>query len=89
MEFEEQKKAGGVAGTLGMSSLVNYNSVRLFQKTAFYRDALNAAEYLTRQEGKVMGWLNVVLIKEFMTVRIEIDLNYIDLHPSNIETLGW
>jgi UBA/TS-N domain len=36
-----------------------------------------------------MGWLNVVLIKEFLTLRCEIDLNYIDLHPSNIETLGW
>ena len=29
------------------------------------------------------------MIKEFLTIRGEIDLNYIDLHPSNIETFGW
>lgn len=36
-----------------------------------------------------MGWMNVMVVKEFLTVRTEIDLNYIDLHPSNIETFGW
>ena len=33
--------------------------------------------------------MNIVVIKELLTVRCEIDLNYIDLHPSNIETFGW
>jgi hypothetical protein len=36
-----------------------------------------------------MGWLNIMVVKEFFTIRCEIDLNYIDLHPSNIETFGW
>ena len=29
------------------------------------------------------------LTKEFLNIRIEIDLNYINLHPSNIILLGW
>jgi hypothetical protein len=33
--------------------------------------------------------LNLVVLKELLTLRIEIDLNYIDLHPSNIYLLGW
>jgi hypothetical protein len=36
-----------------------------------------------------MGWMNIMVIKEFLTIRGEIDLNYINLHPSNIETFGW
>jgi len=36
-----------------------------------------------------MGWMNIMVVKEFLTIRAEIDLNYIDLHPSNIETMGW
>ena len=37
----------------------------------------------------IQGWLNIVVIKEFLNVRIEIDLNYIDLDPSNVTILGW
>lgn len=30
-----------------------------------------------------------MVLKEYLSIRIEIDLNYIDLHPSNIVLLGW
>jgi hypothetical protein len=31
----------------------------------------------------------MVVIKEMMLIKAEIDLNYIDVHPSNIEIFGW
>ena len=31
----------------------------------------------------------MVVIKEFLTVRAEIDLNYLDFHPSNCNLFGW
>ena len=30
-----------------------------------------------------------MVLKEFLSIRAEIDLNYIDLNPSNIILLGW
>ena len=44
---------------------------------------------MTREEKQIKGWLNLVVLKEFLSIRAEIDLNYIDLHPSNIFLLGW
>lgn len=86
----EQKKAGTLDSDIGCgAAIVNYGSVRKFEKTKFYQAAIAAQEYLSKNEEKVKGWLNLVVIKEFLTVRAEIDLNYIDLHPSNIEALGW
>jgi hypothetical protein len=37
----------------------------------------------------VKGWLNIVLVKEILNLRLEIDLNYLDLTPSNILLFGW
>jgi hypothetical protein len=31
----------------------------------------------------------LVVTKEFLNVRVEIDLNYLNIHPSNITILGW
>lgn len=89
MRQEEQKKLGNLDVDVISSSIVNYNCIRLFEKTKFHKDALEAAEYLTNNELYVKGWLNLVVIKEFLSVRMEIDLNYIDLNDSIVETFGW
>ena len=44
---------------------------------------------MSKEETSIKGWFNLVVLKEFLTVRVEIDLNYIDLHPSNIALFGW
>jgi hypothetical protein len=33
--------------------------------------------------------LNIVIVKELLLVKAEIDLNYLDIHPSNLEIFGW
>ena len=33
--------------------------------------------------------MNIVIIKEFLTIRLELDLNYIDIGPVNIAMFGW
>ena len=38
----QEKKNAGQLGDLVLSSIVNYNSVRLFEQTKLYRDALAA-----------------------------------------------
>ena len=63
--------------------------MRLFERTLFYSQAIEAQTYLHTEEAQIKGWLNLVVIKEFLTVRAEIDLNYIDLHPSNVGIFGW
>ncbi len=30
-----------------------------------------------------------MIIKELLLVKAEIDLNYLDMHPSNLEMFGW
>lgn len=72
-----------------LSNILNYKSIKLFEKSKFYLDTLEAIEYLKATEASIKGWLNFVAIKEFLTVRIEIDLNYINLHPSNVGLFGW
>jgi hypothetical protein len=37
----------------------------------------------------VKGWLNLVIVKELLLVKAEIDLNYLDIHPSNLDVFGW
>ena len=69
--------------------LVNSQSVKMFTTTKFCKQVIAAQEYLAKNEAKVKGWLNIVLIKELMLVKLEIDLNYIDLSPYNIEIFGW
>ena len=71
------------------STVLNYKSVQLFEKSKFYKEAQEAQEYLAHNENSIKGWLNLVLIKEFLNIRAEIDLNYIDLDPSNATILGW
>jgi hypothetical protein len=39
-------------------------------------------------EKRIKGWLNIVMIKEFLTIRLEIDLNYIDITPGNAALFG-
>jgi hypothetical protein len=72
-----------------MVGLVNSHSVKLFTSTKFCKQVLAAQDYLSKNEAKVKGWFNLVLIKELMLAKIEIDLNYIDLSPYNIEIFGW
>ena len=78
---------GGVSGAA--LALVNSNSVKLFTTSRFYKEALYAQRYLQQNEAKVKGWLNLVIIKELLLVKVEIDLNYLDVHPSNLEMFGW
>ena len=33
--------------------------------------------------------MNLVIIKELLLIKAEIDLNYLDVHPSNLEIFGW
>ena len=79
--------------TGGMSraalALVNLNSVKLFTSSRLYLEALYAQRYLQQNEAKVKGWLNLVIIKELLLIKVEIDLNYLDVHPSNLEMFGW
>lgn len=70
-------------------SLVNSNSVKLFTQSRFYKEALYAQKYIQMNEEKVKGWLNLVIVKELLLVKAEIDLNYLDIHPSNLEVFGW
>jgi hypothetical protein len=44
---------------------------------------------LYNHEALVKGWLNIVIIKEFLSVKLEIDLNHIDLTPGNAALLGF
>ena len=44
---------------------------------------------MIKNEAKVKGWLNIVVIKELLLVKLELDLNYIDLNPQNLEIFGW
>ena len=44
---------------------------------------------MIQNEAKVKGWLNIVVIKELLLVKLELDLNYIDLNPQNLEIFGW
>lgn len=62
---------------------------RLFEETLFYTEALEAIKYLERNESRVKGWLSVSVTKQTLTVRCEIDLNYLDVLPTTIETFGW
>lgn len=70
-------------------ALVNLNSVKLFTSSRLYLEALYAQRYLQQNEAKVKGWLNLVIIKELLLIKVEIDLNYLDVHPSNLEMFGW
>ena len=51
-------------------ALVNSNSVKLFMITLFYQEALEAQRYLLQNEAKVKGWLNLVIIKEFLLIKV-------------------
>jgi hypothetical protein len=79
--------ASGVSGAT--LALVNSNSVKLFTSSKLYKEALYAQSYLAKNEPKVKGWLNLVIIKELLLIKAEIDLNYLDIHPSNLEIFGW
>ena len=70
-------------------ALINSNSVKLFTTTRFYEEALEAQRYLQQNEAKLKGWLNLVIIKEFLLIKVEIDLNHLDLHAFNLEMFGW
>lgn len=72
-----------------MSGVLNFKSVRLFEQSRLFKQCQEAMEYLQEHQDKIEGWLNLVVTKEFLNIRIEIDLNYINLHPSNITMLGW
>jgi hypothetical protein len=37
----------------------------------------------------IKGWLNLVIIKEFLTIKLEIDLNCIDITPGNAALFGF
>lgn len=63
--------------------------MRLFEKTKFYLNVLDAHDYISHNNDVIKGWLNLPIIKEFLTVRLEIDLNYVDIAPVNIEMFGW
>lgn len=78
---------GGMSGAA--LALVNLNSVKLFTSSRLYLEALYAQRYLQQNEAKVKGWLNLVIIKELLLIKVEIDLNYLDVHPSNLEMFGW
>lgn len=88
-QIEQQKKTGiGFSANIQLG-LVSSISLQKFVSTKFYKDAIEAQEYLQKNESIVKGWLNLVIIKEMMLIKAEIDLNYIDMHPSNLEIYGW
>ena len=33
--------------------------------------------------------MNLVIIKELLLIKAELDLHYRDVHPSNLEMFGW
>jgi hypothetical protein len=72
-----------------LNSVLNFKSIRLFSKTKFFKEAIEAVEYLKNEEKAIKGWLNLVVTKEFLNIRAEIDLNYIDFNPSHCSLFGW
>lgn len=72
-----------------MCNIINAKSIKFFEKSKFYKEAMDALQYIAKEEKSIRGWLNFVVIKEFLTIRAEIDLNYIDLHASNLGLFGW
>ena len=69
--------------------MFNMKAVKAFEGTKFYEQALEAQEYINRNEQLIKGWLNVAVIKEFLTVKLEIDLNFLDISPINALILGF
>jgi hypothetical protein len=47
MDFENAKKEGNFGAEMGLKNLINYNCIKIFQKTKFIKDAEEAAQYLT------------------------------------------
>jgi hypothetical protein len=89
--LEQQKKYGKLGGgdLNFLNDIINIKSIRIFESTTFYRQIIEAQDYLLKNEAIVKGWLNINLIKEFMILKLEIDLNYIDLIPSNSALFGF
>lgn len=82
-----QQKFGGP--NLSLYDVMNLKSIKVFETTKFYQECAEAQQYLANNEEQVKGWLNIVLVKEILNLRLEIDLNYLDLTPSNILLFGW
>ncbi|CDW86592.1 uba ts-n domain containing protein [Stylonychia lemnae] len=90
LENANKLKLGGALISSSLpSTVLNYKSVQMFEKTKLYKEALEALEYLAHNENIIQGWLNLVVIKEFLNIRMEIDLNYIDIDSSNVTIMGW
>jgi hypothetical protein len=43
---------------------------------------------LIDHEKEIKGWLNIVMVEEFLTIKLEVDLNYIDITPENAALFG-
>lgn len=71
------------------SNILNFKSVKLFEGSRCYQECIAAQEYLRANESNIEGWLNLVVTKEFLNIRVEIDLNYVNIDPSNLTLLGW
>lgn len=44
---------------------------------------------MNKHESLIKGWLNMNIVKEFLTIKMEIDLNHIDLTPGNAALFGF
>ncbi len=82
------KNAGAIDQSY-LATIVGNNSMKLFEQTLFFKEAMEAQDYLQRNEKQIKGWLNVVVTKQTLNIRCEIDLNYIKISPSYVESFGW
>ena len=89
--MEEEKINQQKFGSSGLAGydVMNLQSIKIFEQTKFYQECAEAQQYLAANEHLIKGWLNIVLVKEILNLRLEIDLNYLDLTPSNILLFGW
>jgi len=88
-EKETKKKFGEFGSSDYFQDILNTKSVKVFESTQLYHEAVEAQRYLQENEENIKGWLNILIIKEFLTIKLEIDLNHLDLTPGNAALLGF
>jgi len=72
-----------------LEAILNLKGIKVFQSTYYYSQAMEAQEYVHKNEHLIKGWLNVNCMRELMVVQLQIDLNYLSLTPANVELFGW
>jgi hypothetical protein len=67
----------------------NTSVISVFEKTPFYQEAIKAIAYTDKNQKLLKDSMQVIVYKELLLIRLEIDLNFLDLATNCIEMLGF